>query len=1085
MFVKFSAPRRLLALAGAAYLVLSAHSAAAFGGEDPVLGNPWHHEAITREAAKQAGFTFNPRIDSEPAPIPGISNAFKDDPRRAGDKAAEALAWHADYIDSYLYNPLWWAPGGLGRFKVSLATAPELEKVHFDDLFDANQVRFMWRRYVSGTMAGLIWAREHNDVAAAQNIVGISLHALQDFYSHSNWIDDPARRSSTLFQIPLNSRPSLPLYTGAYEKDTHQGVKHHGKYLYAASIMNQPGVKQILSVVCGPGSPLGNSDMCRAYDAATKGTAVRFEVRGVTIPDNIIYQAPTGIALDNRWLSEIGVKERGLTDVTGSQAFQIARALAIETSKQWLFTLEANMKKDGEKSAAFWQKVKTEGTDQPVREQQFENYSKFPYTFLSAGTYPPENPLPEEYFLRVRLKTANVSGGGTDADIYLRPNGLDTNPPTLLDYMPRANPLLAYNDFEQGDDISYVAGPFTQLPKTIDLFNNSATTGEVLVQLGKNLLSAVIAPFRTIGSIFTAILGSNADWIGVTHKTWSPSELAAVPTAAQAPGKTITLLGKKISLPSGQPFTLEVNGGERGHYKTTGYIVKTAESPAGDAHGWREFEVRLTTLDCVKESKWDRGSNSDEPFVLGLLKALPGSKQAVKTEPFSDVDSGESRAVGQVFQRVRIPKDYGMLNCAVSINEHDDESSSARQRILDELSGSVEKSSADEERNLVAAVGAAVGEDWKLEHINVYAWSRGGPIRTGTVLNQAANRWVKGRQTASFTLDASQLRTSPVHTDDLLPYLPKTGQSTNKPADSTGATVPPDATNGTNTATGTTDPTTQPGQAQVPGADDRITEGVFNALKTIQYRIDGVRILSNGQLQVLLTYKNASSQQLNLSNIGLDFYVVDADGIGFRDAGNLYRASGDIPETINQTVRLEKDDEVKVSYLFSLPKGITGLRTLYITQESQAHQLGLSAITIPNAAAPAAAPTNAVGGTGEFAAIGAFDVRFDGIRKGRSNTLQAFVTIKNAGDKPLRLTTSEINLTITDAEGINTRAIGNLYRASGAEPEPISHTIQVAPKTETRLRYLFTIAGGSVPQKLTIRDPYSDDKQNFTLPQLP
>ncbi|MES2460499.1 MAG: hypothetical protein V4671_07935, partial [Armatimonadota bacterium] len=115
--------------------LIQTDTACAFGGEDPVLGNPWHHEKISRDAAKAVGFSFNPRIDTENAPVPTLATMFSDDPRRSGDKAAEAIAWHADYVDSYLYNPLWWAPGGISRFKVALATAPELEKVHFDDLF--------------------------------------------------------------------------------------------------------------------------------------------------------------------------------------------------------------------------------------------------------------------------------------------------------------------------------------------------------------------------------------------------------------------------------------------------------------------------------------------------------------------------------------------------------------------------------------------------------------------------------------------------------------------------------------------------------------------------------------------------------------------------------------------------------------------------------------------------------------------------------------------------------------------------------------------------------------------------------------
>src|SRR4028118_2213232 len=105
-------------------------SAHAFSGEDPVFGHPWYHEKLTREAAKAAGFT---------------SNVTKDDTdekndRREQDGAAEALAWHADYIDSYLYNPVWWGQGGLNRYKASRAVLADLEKCHFDDLFSTDKV---------------------------------------------------------------------------------------------------------------------------------------------------------------------------------------------------------------------------------------------------------------------------------------------------------------------------------------------------------------------------------------------------------------------------------------------------------------------------------------------------------------------------------------------------------------------------------------------------------------------------------------------------------------------------------------------------------------------------------------------------------------------------------------------------------------------------------------------------------------------------------------------------------------------------------------------------------------------------------
>jgi hypothetical protein len=228
---------RILSIFGAmlAASAVQSQTAHAFSGEDPVFGHPWYHEKLTREAAKEAGFSFNSTKDDEDE---------KNDKREL-DGAAEALAWHADYIDSYLYNPVWWGQGGLNRYKASRAVLADLEKCHFDDLFSTDKVNAMWRRYASGTFAGLMWAKEHNDVAAAQNIIGISLHAMQDFYAHSAWIDKKERREKTYFEYSKASRTSDPLYTGAYEHDHQLGVKSHGKWIPKDSVWGQPGVREL------------------------------------------------------------------------------------------------------------------------------------------------------------------------------------------------------------------------------------------------------------------------------------------------------------------------------------------------------------------------------------------------------------------------------------------------------------------------------------------------------------------------------------------------------------------------------------------------------------------------------------------------------------------------------------------------------------------------------------------------------------------------------------------------------------------------------------------------------------------------
>ena len=78
-----------------------------------------------------------------------------------------------------------------------------LTALHFDDLTSTAQVRSVWRRILGGTVAGLVWAAEHDDVAAARHVIGCGLHSIQDFYSHSNWVDAADRRTRTWFDAAL------------------------------------------------------------------------------------------------------------------------------------------------------------------------------------------------------------------------------------------------------------------------------------------------------------------------------------------------------------------------------------------------------------------------------------------------------------------------------------------------------------------------------------------------------------------------------------------------------------------------------------------------------------------------------------------------------------------------------------------------------------------------------------------------------------------------------------------------------------------------------------------------------------------
>lgn len=694
---------------GATLVFLIPLLARPFAGEDFLLGNPWHHEAISEDAMRARGF---------------------------GAQALDEVAWHADYVDSYLYNPLWWIQGGLSRYKVAMASFTDLSHVHFDDNFSGEHVRRTWRRYLSGCMAGLVWAAEHNDVSAARNILGVSLHANQDFYSHSNWIDAPERRTKTWFEYPVADRNKLAVYIGAYELPEQLGVKHHGKITPGCTVLRQGALKPMLDAGCSAFSPLHNHKICDMYDECKTGTPIQPSLFGLKVPGNVLYAAPPGINVDARWSAGIGVKVRGLTDITGDQAFDTARALAQRSSEQWLTKVEGRMNAMG--FGAFWNQVKSAPTT-GTKEQQYESFAKFPHQFIGAGTYPADLTKPEEeYYLRVQINTANVANAGTDSDIYLEAAGKRF----LLDYMPRANPVLAYNDLERNDNQVYTVGPFTSLPTSISFYNDSADAGQVLLALGQSFVNSIKDLIDSIGSFLLSIVGGNADKVGGARKVFSPAELAAVPAA-------------------GTPFTLTVNGGDEGSYDLRCRVRKVGEFGGDDREGYRDFQVTIESLYCKTESKVDRLSNSDEPYVLSLCVPLPGAVNKRMFGPFEDVDKGETRTINYTYPTVRINKAYGMLSVPIAIWESDDESAASRTQQLNEFANQADTRTNDEERGFTDTLGAALAADWKIGSLDVYAYSRGGVLRTGSVFNQTVNKWVEGKKRVSFNLNAAGLKTRP------------------------------------------------------------------------------------------------------------------------------------------------------------------------------------------------------------------------------------------------------------------------------------------------------------------------------------
>lgn len=115
-----------------------------------------------------------------------------------------------------------------------------LGRLHFDNLLTSNAVRMYWYRLANNTKIALQSAASANDPFRAICLLGMSLHAVQDFYTHSNWVELHPRqgrsyRSVSYFQdIPVDDWNIL--WTGKYPNDSGLNAgtenRYHGNYGY-------------------------------------------------------------------------------------------------------------------------------------------------------------------------------------------------------------------------------------------------------------------------------------------------------------------------------------------------------------------------------------------------------------------------------------------------------------------------------------------------------------------------------------------------------------------------------------------------------------------------------------------------------------------------------------------------------------------------------------------------------------------------------------------------------------------------------------------------------------------------------------
>lgn len=168
----------------------------------------WWHAECTRKAATANGFSSDARLAMQ------VSNYFTDYLSVANDKLKE-------YTEG----------------KLEVETEECYTYMHFDAIFTNQDIEQNWQLLFDNTVkclrkyAGAGIAKPGFRLIVFFNIMGASLHTVQDFYSHSNWVN--VHNKMNLIPVPvwydvaMEERNKLKLATGAYPDGSVAGKLNH------------------------------------------------------------------------------------------------------------------------------------------------------------------------------------------------------------------------------------------------------------------------------------------------------------------------------------------------------------------------------------------------------------------------------------------------------------------------------------------------------------------------------------------------------------------------------------------------------------------------------------------------------------------------------------------------------------------------------------------------------------------------------------------------------------------------------------------------------------------------------------------
>jgi hypothetical protein len=176
----------------------------------------WWHAECTRKAMTANGFSADARLATQ------FSNYMTD--FFPAYTVANEYMWHLNEKLS-----------AVGIQRLELPADPSFEFMHFDAIFTMGDIERNWQLLQANTIRALRKYAANADVKPGFrlpvlfNIIGSSLHTVQDFYSHSSWVTTiTGQPIPTWYGMDPAERRKLNIYTGAYPDGSSPGHKNHG-----------------------------------------------------------------------------------------------------------------------------------------------------------------------------------------------------------------------------------------------------------------------------------------------------------------------------------------------------------------------------------------------------------------------------------------------------------------------------------------------------------------------------------------------------------------------------------------------------------------------------------------------------------------------------------------------------------------------------------------------------------------------------------------------------------------------------------------------------------------------------------------